>query len=95
MSNDSKYTELRRVLSEAADQAEFGKGKERHANDNAFQDQQICQIPLWQQTIDGLVFQVCKKALEAKRLSKEAAIKELRGSAVYLGAALIVREKLP
>lgn len=93
--SDDKYKELRRVVTEAIERAASGKGKERHANDNAFEDQQICQIPKWQGSIDGLTYQINKKAIETKRMSKEAAIKELQDVIVYAGAAIIVREWLP
>lgn len=90
------FVGLRRVLTEAVDQDAGGKGVERHSDGvEAFEDQQICQLNRWIGTsaIGGPVFQICKKALEASRLSPERAIRELRGSIVYASAAIILLEE--
>ena len=85
------YKKLREVFSMALEQASNGKGKERHASGESFEDQQICQIPRWQGSIDFDTGQAIKKCLEVNRLStKEAKIKELLGAINYIAAAIII-----
>ncbi len=92
---DHEYSDLARVLDMALDQAQAGKGKERHARDGqAFIDQLIVQFGLEAGNIAGQVFQVRKKAEEAMRLKPKAAIRELLGSINYAAAAILVLELL-
>lgn len=94
--NDHNYDELRRVLKGAYDQAATGKGKERHATDEAFEDQKICVISRWisGSPVAGVLFQAIKKAIESSRLPKDRAIRELQGAINYLAAAIILLEEL-
>ena len=92
----SGYTSLRHVLDAAYDQASQGKGNERHATDNAFEDQLICQIQriLKGHPLAGQAFQVIKKTVEAGRLAHikgpDAAESELLGAINYLSAMVIL-----
>ena len=92
MSDSKQYDSLSTVLMMALDQARSGKGKERHATDNeAFEDQQICQIPLWQGSIDFCTGQAIKKCLEVNRLpAHESKVRELLGAINYIAAAIVV-----
>lgn len=90
------YLRLNNIFRQAFEQACYGKGKERHANDRPFVEQSICQI-----TRDlGTAFpkgQAVKKILESKKLRTlrgvDAEIQELRGAMVYLAAAILVIEE--
>jgi len=84
------YEMLAWVLMEALDQAQHGKGKERHAEGGKpFHAQDICQ-----EARDlGLAYpigQARKKAKEALRLPAGKAIEDLLGAINYLAAAVIV-----
>lgn len=88
----SMYAPLQLVLQRAFDQAAFGKGRERHANDKPFLQQPIMEIT----RMHGLGFttgQAAKKAQEAigmmLRGEHYAAERELLGAIVYLAAACI------
>jgi hypothetical protein len=93
MKAEPGYRLLASVLNDALNQAQSGKGKERHACGEPFEQQEICHntravgfgYPLGQAR---------KKAREAKRLfetrGKEAAIAECLGAINYLAAAVIV-----
>lgn len=86
------YESLAAVLDEALIQAQAGKGKERHANDEPFDEQLICQLCRQ----DGIGFatgQAKKKTTESHRLEGEFGIKELLGAINYLAAAVIVRRE--
>lgn len=90
-----EYSELRRVLGMAVDQAAVGKGKERHASDGeAFDEQPIVRFNLWLGSNHGDIFQACKKATESTRLPRDRAIAELLGAINYLAAAVLVLERL-
>jgi len=84
------YEMLAAVLQDALDQAQHGKGKERHAEGGKpFHAQDICQ-----EARDlGLAYpigQARKKAKEALRLPPGKAIEDLLGAINYLAAAVIV-----
>lgn len=85
-----QYKSLQKVLEMAYNQAAHGKGKERHANNKPFEQQDICAI-----TRDvGLGFpygQARKKINESARVGgKDFAIRELLGAINYLAAAIII-----
>ncbi len=87
---DPGYQLLAAVLQDALDQAQYGKGKERHAeNGKGFHEQDICR-----EARDlGLAYpigQARKKAKEALRLDPDRAIQDLLGAINYLAAAVIV-----
>ncbi|MBV5305578.1 MAG: hypothetical protein J0652_02670 [Desulfobulbaceae bacterium] len=83
------YEALSEVLHAALTQAAIGKGKERHADNKPFEEQDICTIT----RSEGHGFtrgQARKKIAEAKRLDRDAAIRELLGAINYLAADIIV-----
>jgi hypothetical protein len=90
------YDSLRRELQSALHQASEGKGKERHADDEPFEDQKICTITRWlrDSPVAGALFQAVKKCLESARLDPVAAIHELDGATVYIQAAKIELRKI-
>ena len=86
---EDPYISLRYVLELAVDQAANGKGKERHANGEPFDQQKICKIS----RAVGVGFalgQALKKAEESVRLDKDAGLREILGAINYLAAAYIV-----
>lgn len=91
---DSSYSSLKRVLYMAYDQASSGKGKERHANNDTFESQPICQIPRYQGSIDFVTGQAIKKCLEVTKLpTVDAKIRELLGAINYIAAGIIVLQE--
>lgn len=86
------YTDLRRALDAAFEQAAGGKGKERHAQGLAWNDQPIMQIT----RTHGVGFpmgQAAKKVQEAARMQPAHARHELLGAIVYLAAAVIALDQ--
>jgi len=83
---------LRDVLDEAYEQAANGKGKERHANGNAWLNQPIFEIG----RMVGVGFntgQAIKKLQESSRMEPDAAVRELLGAIVYAASAIqLIRE---
>jgi hypothetical protein len=88
------YAELCRVYLAAVDQAAHGKGKERHATDEPFHEQQIVRIGQWLGgSPDFCLGQAVKKAFEVHRLpTKERRLAELLGAMNYLAAAYLLVE---
>lgn len=91
------YSELKRVLEMAYNQAAEGKGKERHANGEKFEDQPIMTIAKGH----GLGYQTgqaAKKLQEAHTLlklrGKHAAIQEILGAINYAAAAVLLIEQM-
>ena len=92
--DDDGYDSLRAIYAMALEQAQGGKGKERHANGQPFERQPICE--------GGrrfgptcLVYQAWKKAHETPVLmtmnnGTERAIRELLGVINYAAAAILV-----
>lgn len=92
----NNYETLERILAEAAEQASKGKGRARHAVDGErFESQQIVEIGkrLQGNIAAGPLFQAVKKVYESGRLSKTAAIEELKGAIVYIAAAIYLHEQ--
>jgi hypothetical protein len=87
------YSQLKRVLNMALDQAAVGKGKERHANEEAFENQKICTLSRQIGSNHGLLFQATKKVIESARLPANMAISELLGAMNYCAAAVILLEE--
>ena len=89
------YESLHRVLHEAMDQAAVGKGAERHADDETFESQQICEIDkrLEQSPCGFTLGQAVKKIYETTRLNHEMAITELNGAINYIAAAILHLER--
>lgn len=90
-----KYFELKRVLADAELHASHGKGKVRHATDEAFEDQKICVITRWleESPVAGPLFQAVKKCVESARMDEDRAIQELYGAINYIAAAILVLEE--
>jgi hypothetical protein len=90
------YERLLAVLESAYAQASSGKGKERHASGEPFEDQRICAVNRSLGSIDGAVFQVEKKAHEAARFYRagkyKEAVHDLLGAINYAAAAVILCE---
>ena len=86
------YTELHNVLMEALCQAQYGKGKERHACGKPFLKQPMMEIG--RMVGPGyMIGQAMKKAQESMRLPLHAAVAECFGAINYLaGAVLLLRE---
>lgn len=87
------YGKLFDVLTRALEQAQSGKGHERHSDGQPFHEQPICAINRLHGSIDGALFQASKKAHEARRLPRERAVAELLGAINYLAAAVILVEE--
>lgn len=90
--SDLDYASLRSILNEAYEQAASGKGKERHANGNPWEEQPIAEIG----RMVGVGFntgQAIKKLQESTRMDPEAACRELLGAIVYAASAImLIRE---
>lgn len=87
------YERLTEVLTAAHDQAAFGKGKERHANDLPFHEQRMQQISQMLGSPAGMAYQVAKKVaegLELPTLDRQKA--ELLGAINYLAGIVIFLE---
>jgi len=91
---DDGYDSLRAIYAMALEQAQGGKGKERHANGLPFDQQPICQGG--RRFGPGcLIYQAWKKAHETPVLltmdnGRERAIRELLGVINYAAAAILV-----
>lgn len=86
------YASLNLVLERAYDQAASGKGAQRHAGGQAFEDQPMQKLI----ELYGLGFalgQAGKKMQESRRLGTEAAVRELLGAINYIAGAIIHLEK--
>lgn len=86
------YVSLFDVLARALEQASKGKGKDRHANGDAFEDQIMCYMA-HQLGVAAPVFQVCKKSIEACRLPYPQNVNELLGAINYAAGAVIEIER--
>lgn len=88
------YESLASVLDEALEQAQTGKGVERHACEGeAFEDQQIVQLGEWMGSTHYEIGQACKKAIESTRMSAWRARNELLGAINYLAAAVVLIDR--
>lgn len=87
------YLPLLRTFLGALEQAAYGKGRERHANDLPFTEQPILTMARMLDSDAGLAQQVIKKTVEARSLpAKKARINELRGTLVYAAAMILFEE---
>lgn len=94
----SGYEPLAGILGEALNQAQAGKGKERHANGKAFLDQPIMEIG----RMVGIGYQTgqaMKKSQEAvgmhNRGEPDRAVAEMLGAINYLAAAILAIREQP
>ena len=89
----SNYFSLKQVLLGAVEQAESGKGKERHAEEGEpFERQIICEVA----RRVGLGYplgQAVKKIYESQRLGGTKGLDELLGAINYVAAAYIVMQE--
>lgn len=86
------YESLASVLHRAYSQAASGKGAERHAQGQPFDQQPMQQLI----ALHGLGFatgQAGKKSQEALRLPRDRAVAELLGAINYLAGAVIALER--
>lgn len=84
------YEQLVEVFTAAHDQAAYGKGKERHANDLPFHEQRMQTISDLVGSPDGMVYQVTKKMTEGLQFDNpEKREHELLGAIVYLAGIVI------
>lgn len=97
MKVESGYESLAEMMQRALDQAQYGKGKERHANDRPFTKQSLMNHT----RAVGTGYpcgQVMKKAEElhgmVQRGDYDNAIEECKGAAVYLLATAMYIEEL-
>lgn len=91
---DPFYEPLERVLRAAYVQAAEGKGKERHARGNPFEEQHMQTISRMLSTDRGMAFQAIKKLTEGLDLPDPAARKaELLGAINYIAGIIVYHEK--
>lgn len=98
MTRVAGYMPLELVLCAAYDQASGGKGKDRHAMGDDFNDQPILTIGRFLKSPDGEAYQAIKKCREGlmmhRRGDSDACIKELLGAINYLASvAILVAEE--
>lgn len=86
------YESLAMVLQRAFVQAAHGKGKERHAQGEAF-DHQVMQDMARRFGVGALLGQAFKKSEESQRLPQDRAVNELLGAINYLAGAVIALER--
>lgn len=87
---DEDYRSLAGILVEAYHQAQSGKGKERHANDLAFEAQPMQAISGMLDSDKGMAFQACKKIVEATNMQSLPAFeREILGAINYLAGMII------
>ncbi len=86
------YYSLAEVLNRAFLQAAKGKGKDRHAQGEPF-DQQVMQQGADRFGVGSLLFQAFKKSEESQRLPFGPAIAELLGAINYLAGAVVAMER--
>ncbi|OPY16254.1 MAG: hypothetical protein A4E69_00274 [Syntrophus sp. PtaB.Bin138] len=87
------YQSLQNVLEDAYRQASQGKGAERHAKGEPFEEQKICEITrrLIGSPIQSLLYQAVKKIYETTRTDP---IPELLGAINYIAAGIIILREL-
>lgn len=84
------YEHLAEVLKAAHDQAAYGKGKERHANDLPFHDQRMQSISTLLGDDRGMAFQAIKKLTEGLEFADPARREaELLGAINYIAGILV------
>ena len=83
------YESLITVLNMALEQAAAGKGKERHARGQPFEDQPMQRISQLLDSAEGMRYQIMKKTQESARMEKDAAIRELLGAINYAAGTVI------
>ena len=90
--NRKGYERLAEVLHQAYDQASIGKGEERHADGQPFEE----QVGMLITRLVGTGFprgQAIKKLIESQRLEGAAKVAELLGAINYTAMAIIAEEE--
>jgi len=91
------YEDVAEVLDRALAQTQSGKGKERHATGEPFQEQEIMQGAR-RCGLGAPVFQIRKKSLEAQRLAYngdyERAMADILGVIIYAVAEYLRVEEM-
>jgi len=90
------YAGLHRVLVEALDQAQGGKGAERHnlGGDVPFERQRMQTVSELIGSVDGMTYQACKKITEGVKLpTLERQERELLGAINYIAGMIIFLRK--
>lgn len=91
---DADYRWLRDVLRLAYDQAATGKGRERHARGNPFEEQHMQTISQLLDTDRGMAFQAVKKLTEGLDMADAAAReRELLGAINYIAGIVIYHRR--
>ena len=84
------YWSLRKVLDAAYEQAAYGKGAERHARGNPFEEQHMQTISRLLGSERGMAYQAIKKLTEGLDLpDRPAQIKELLGAINYIAGIVV------
>jgi len=86
------YTGLLDVLVEALNQAQYGKGAERHnlTGKVPFERQRMQLISELIGSVDGMAYQACKKITEGVKLpTLERQVAELLGAIVYIAGMIV------
>lgn len=93
MNIEPGYEPIAAVLQQALDQAQYGKGKERHANNKPFIEQPM--IIIREEVGRGFTLgQIIKKAEEVPNITtEEGQIQELLSIIVYAAGEVICIEK--
>lgn len=86
------YGRLASVLDEALAHAQSGKGHERHASGEPFEEQPILDICKKLESADFALGQAIKKLIESKRLKAGHARAERLGAINYIVAAILYDE---
>lgn len=88
------YEKLAAALQGALDQAQGGKGSERHAQGQPFHEQPMQRISQLIGSRDGMAFQAIKKIQESQRFEDtHRVINELRGAINYVAGMIIYLEE--
>ena len=85
------YKTLQDTLDLAYNQAAIGKGKDRHADNEPYDEQPIMWIE--KQFKSYQLGQAVKKMHESQRLEKDKAIQELLGAINYIAAHIIYLQR--
>lgn len=90
------YAGLLAVLVEALNQAQYGKGSERHnlTGKVPFERQRMQLISELIGSVDGMTYQACKKITEGVKLpTLERQVAELLGAIVYIAGMIVFLRK--
>jgi hypothetical protein len=90
MTDDPNYVSLKKVLEKAYTQAAHGKGAERHARGNPFEEQHMQTISTLLDTDRGMAFQAIKKLTEGLDMTDpDARERELLGAINYIAGIIV------